>query len=167
MALQITPKKNPKCPCPCHYSTSGEYCVKCLFKWHTGGNLQKPYENVERDWYMIGNRRLFFRSKMEANIALYLDWLKKTKGDPVEWWYEKDTFVFEKILFGVRSYKVDFTLLRPGNTYEYWECKGFMDKKSRTKLKRMKIYFPDKKIVLIGPEEYKALSKWRNLLKWY
>jgi len=41
----------------------------------------------------------------------------------------------------------------------YVEVKGYMDSKSRVKLKRMKKYYPDVKVVLVGKKEYKSLEK--------
>ena len=129
-------------------------------------NAQKPYENVQSGYYIVGDRKMFFRSKMEANFALYLEFLK-VKGEIISWEYEPITFVFEKILFGTRSYKPDFRITKPNGAVEYFECKGYFDKKSRTKLKRMKIYYPNVKVSVIGKAEYRALAKWQKLLKWY
>lgn len=128
--------------------------------------MSKPYENVKNGYYQIGDRRIFFRSKMEANYALYLQFLKN-KGEIIDWQYEIKVFVFEKILFGTRSYKPDFQITEKSGRIVYHECKGYMDNKSRTKLKRMKIYFPDVKVVLVDSDQMRALSKWKKLLKWY
>lgn len=128
----------------------------------TGGH----YAHVERDFYEVGDRRIFFRSKMEANYALYLEFLKK-RGDILQWEYEPKTFVFDKILFGTRSYKPDFRVVRKNGSVEWHETKGFMNQKSKTKLKRMEKYFPNEKIIVIDNDQYRALSKWRSLLHWY
>lgn len=129
-------------------------------------NAPRTYENVKRGEYLIGERKLFFRSKMEANFALYLDFLKRM-GEIIDWQYEPKTFVFEKILFGTRSYKPDFAVTEKTGKIIYYECKGYMDKKSRTKLKRMRIYYPDVKIVLIDTTFYRSLHKWSKLLKFF
>lgn len=130
-------------------------------------NHQKPYANVERGYYIISpEKRLFFRSKMEANFALYLEFLLK-RGDIISWRYEPKTFVFEKILYGTRSYRPDFEVIEANGRTVYWECKGYMDRKSQTKLKRMRIYFPEVTVKLFDNKQYTALKKWKNLLKFY
>lgn len=93
---------------------------------------------------MSGRRKdlgdIFFRSKAEANYARYLNFLR------IKWQYEPKTFDFAKIRRGCVSYKPDFYLPEE----DRWiEVKGWFDAKSKTKLKRFKIYYP---------EEYKKLT---------
>jgi len=116
--------------------------------------------------YLIGNKNIYFRSKWEANYALYLEFLKKNKSIK-NWSFEKDVFIFEKIKFGTRSYRPDFKIFNNNGTFEYHEVKGWMDKKSATKLNRMRIYYPTIKIVLIQQNEYREIMKYKNLLKFY
>lgn len=92
----------------------------------------------------------YFRSSWEANYARFLNF------NGIKWEYEKKTFWFEKIRRGVRSYTPDFFLL---NEKVYHEVKGWMDKKSATKLKRMRIYYPDETVVVIGREFFKSANK--------
>ena len=54
------------------------------------------FGNVKRGWFDIAGKRLFFRSKWEANYALYLNFLVKQKQIK-DWNYEKDVFIFHKI----------------------------------------------------------------------
>lgn len=124
------------------------------------------YGNVKSGYYDINGIKYYFRSKWEANYALYLDYLKK-KGGIKLWEYEKDVFVFEAIKFGTRSYRPDFKLHNPNDTIEYHEVKGYMDAKSQTKLKRMKKYYPDIKIVLIDSKYMKSLNQWSKLLGFF
>src|SRR3990167_4727338 len=109
--------------------------------------------------YDIGNKKnMFFRSSWEANYALYLDFLIKNK-EIKSWEFEKDTFWFEKIKRGVRSYKPDFKVITNKDLIEYHEVKGWMDAKSKTKLKRMTKYYPKIKMVLIDEDCYKDIKK--------
>lgn len=101
---------------------------------------------------------IHFRSRWEANYARYLN-LLKSKAKIDHWEYEADTFWFEKIKRGVRSYLPDFKIFNLDGSIEYHEVKGWMDDKSKTKLKRMKKYHPDVKIVLIDEKAYKELDK--------
>jgi len=113
---------------------------------------------IQRGGYNIGGIEYYFRSKWEANYALYLEFLKDKK-EIQSWEYEKDIFVFDKIQFGTRSYRPDFKIKNNSGGIEYHEVKGYMDGKSKTKLRRMAKYYPDVKIVLIDQTFYKDIQK--------
>lgn len=99
-----------------------------------------------------------FRSRWEANFARYLNLLVGMK-EIQKWEYEPDTFWFEKIRRGVRSYLPDFKVWRNDGTVYYIEVKGWMDKKSATKLKRMKKYHPSVEIELVDEKRYRGIKK--------
>lgn len=101
---------------------------------------------------------LFVRSSWEANYARYLNWLKSI-GEIDDWEYEADCFVFEAIKRGTRSYTPDFKIYNTDDTIIYHEVKGWMDSKSKTKLKRMAKYYPEVEIVLIDEDAYRAIEK--------
>ena len=108
---------------------------------------------------------MYVRSSWEANVARYLNFLIKQKTI-FKWEYEPDTFWFENIKRGTRSYTPDFKIwdTENGDPY-YWEVKGYMDAKSKTKLKRMAKYHPDVKVVVIGKDEYNDIKKNKALIK--
>lgn len=118
-------------------------------------NKQRPgkFGNIQRGYFNINGKKIFFRSKWEANYALYLDFLVKQKQIK-KWEYELDVFVFDKIQFGTRSYRPDFKITNNDDTTEYHEIKGWMDKKSQIKLKRMAKYYPEIKLILIEKDSY-------------
>lgn len=116
------------------------------------------YPNVKRGYYDINGTTIFFRSMWEANYALYLDFLIE-KGKIIKWEFEPDTFIFEKIKLGTRSYTPDFKIYGLDGSIEYHEVKGYMDSKSKTKLKRMDKYYPDIKLHLVSKDEYCILKK--------
>ena len=91
----------------------------------------------------IGGKRFFARSAWEANIGAYLQFLRDKK-EIADWTHEpkEDEFWFDKIKRGTRSYLPDFKVWRNDGSIYYIEVKGYMDKVSATKLKRMKQYFP-------------------------
>ncbi len=99
----------------------------------------------------------YFRSRWEANYARFLNFMN------IEWSYEKKTFWFMNIKRGVRSYTPDFYLPR---TDEYHEVKGYMDAKSKTKLKRMKKYYPGVKIIVLDNLWFGAAKKqgWHKII---
>lgn len=104
------------------------------------------------------------RSRWEMNYACYLDFLVKYKQIK-DWEYESHTFWFDKIKRGVRSYTPDFLIYNNDGTIEYHEVKGFMDAKSKTKLNRMRIYYPKIKMVIIDSKRYKEIKKQSGLFK--
>ena len=116
------------------------------------------FGNIKRGWYDINGKKMFFRSKWEANYAIYLDFLIKQK-EIKKWEYEKDMFLFDKIISGTRTYRPDFKVFNNNGKIEYHEVKGWMDARSKTKLKRMEIYYPQIKMVLIDKFVYTDIKK--------
>lgn len=114
-------------------------------------------------WREIGDKRHYFRSRWEANYARYLQWLKE-RGDILEWEYEPETFWFDKIKRGVRSYLPDFRIHELNGSKPLHEVKGWMDARSKTTLKRMAKYHPEETIILIREKEYRALSRFSALI---
>lgn len=116
------------------------------------------YGNVQRGYYDINGTTMYFRSKWEANYALYLDKLIDLR-EIYKWEFEPYTFMFEAIKLGTRSYTPDFKVWTDENTFEWHEVKGYMDSKSKTKLKRFKRYYPTEKLVLIDAPVYNEIKK--------
>ena len=105
----------------------------------------------------LGN--IFFRSSWEANYARYLNYLI-SKGIIYKWEFEPDTFWFESIKRGVRSYLPDFKIWDSEISDPYYvEVKGWMDDKSKTKLKRMNKYYPNIRVDLVCQKTYRELQK--------
>jgi len=130
-------------------------------------NGQQPFGNIKRGHYDINGKEMFFRSKWEANYALYLDFLIKQKQIK-KWEYEPDVFIFDKIKFGTRSYRPDFKIYNNDMTIEYHEVKGHMTARSKTQLKRMTKYFPKIRLIIIDAEMYKDIKKKLDgILKFY
>jgi len=100
----------------------------------------------------------YFRSSWERNWARYLNFLVR-HGEISGWEYEPYTFWFENIKRGVRSYTPDFRVWENNGEYHWEEVKGWMDPKSKTKLKRMKKYYPDEKVIVVDSKRYKTIEK--------
>lgn len=128
------------------------------------------FENVERGWYRIGDKDCYFRSKWEANYALYLQWLKEQQ-EIKEWEYEpmpRFDFLDFKVnpprVVGL-GYLPDFKVINNDGTWYLVEIKGYSQ--GLQKLKRMKKYHPTVKIELVDAKEYKVLkNKIGRMLKW-
>ncbi len=99
-------------------------------------------------WREIGGKRIYMRSKWEWNYALYLQDLLES-GAIESWEYEPKEFWFLKIKRGVRSYKPDFRIVNLEGDVRWREVKGYLDAKSRTKIKRFKKYYPDESLSVI------------------
>lgn len=124
------------------------------------------YENIQRGEYLVGGKAMYFRSKWEANYALYLEFQKKQKVIR-DWHYESKFFDFPAISHGTTRYLPDFEIEENDGTTSYVEVKGYMDSRSKTKLRRMAKYYPQVKLILVQKAEMQALNKWKKLLKFY
>jgi hypothetical protein len=104
----------------------------------------------------LGNR--YFRSMWEANWARYLNFLVLHRQIRC-WEYEPQTFWFECIRRGTRSYTPDFRVTENDGQIVYHEIKGYLDRESRTKLKRMALYHPSVRIRLIDEACYRRNAR--------
>lgn len=117
---------------------------------------------TKKGWYESGDRRYFLKSSWELAYAIYLD--SELKSDKiVSWEYEPETFWFERIKRGIRSYTPDFKVKYSDGRVEYHEVKGYLDAKSKTKLNRMRIYHPDIVMKLVDRAVMKELDLLKNL----
>jgi hypothetical protein len=121
-------------------------------------NKGSIYSRANASWYAIKKKKYYFRSGWEVVYARYLEWLKNNKKIK-KWEYESDIFWFEKIKRGVRSYTPDFKVFNNDKTIEYHEIKGYMDDKSKTKIKRMAKYYPKVVLIVIDKKEYKPIKE--------
>lgn len=109
-------------------------------------------------WREIGGAKSFYRSAWEANYARYLQWLKE-RGEIAKWEHEPETFWFEAIKRGTRSYLPDFRVTENSGAVSYHEVKGWMDDRSKTKIKRMAKYHPHVKLIVIDSKAYRKIAE--------
>lgn len=109
-------------------------------------------------WREIGGKRNYYRSRWEANYARYLEWLKQN-GTIADWQHEPETFWFDAIKRGVRSYKPDFRVWEVNGQSNLHEVKGWMDARSKTTLKRMAKYYPAETVIVIREKQYKEIAR--------
>lgn len=112
-------------------------------------------------WRTIGGRGAFFRSSWEANYARYLDYRKRC-GLISRWEHEPLTFFFPGVISGPVSYLPDFRVTNKDASTEYHEVKGWMDAKSKLKLRRMKKHHPSIRIFVRSSKWFK---QWNSKLK--
>jgi hypothetical protein len=118
----------------------------------------RPETTWKAGWREVGGKRIYFRSRWEANYGCYLEWLKST-GHIAAWEHEPDVFWFEKIKRGCRSYLPDFKVTENGGAVAYHEVKGWMDDRSKTKIKRMRIYHPKVLLIVIDSKQYEEIRR--------
>ena len=110
-------------------------------------------------WAIVGNKEpSYFRSTWEFYYALFLEKLKQ-EGKILDWEHEPQIFRFVGIKSGTMSYLPDFRITHLNGTQEYVETKGYMDSKSATKIKRMRIYHPDIKLRVVEKDWFKQNLK--------
>lgn len=121
--------------------------------------MQRRYKGptTKKGWYTSGEHKYYLKSSWELSYAQYLD-TELENGRIIQWEYEPETFWFERIKRGIRSYTPDFKVKYPDGRIEYHEVKGYLDGKSETKLNRMRIYHPDVLMKLIDRAEMKRLG---------
>lgn len=118
-------------------------------------------------WRQIGDKRVYCRSKWEANYGRYLQFLKE-ESLIEDWDHEPKTFWFP-IKRGVVSYLPDFLVTNIENhpIKTYWvEVKGFWDARSKTKVKRFYKYFPEEVLKTVDGNWFKENNpKMRVIIK--
>ena len=121
-------------------------------------------------WREIGDRKIYARSRWEANYARYLEWLK-VNGQIKEWEHEPETFWFEGIRRGCVSYLPDFRVTENNGAVAFHEVKGWFDARSKTKIKRMAKYHPTVSLRIIAAPWFKEngrklsgiIPNWENM----
>lgn len=136
------------------------YAIKAAKTKMANGTYAMPRHKTtwKAAWREIGGKRKFFRSKWEANYAHYLQWLKE-KGQIAEWEHEPTTFWFEGVKRGTVSYLPDFRVIETDGRESYHEVKGWMDDRSKTKIKRMAKYHPKVKLIVIDSKAYESIKR--------
>ncbi len=101
----------------------------------------KTQVKSKKGWQIIGGKKIYFRSSWEVKYAKVLQCMKDYKLI-IEWEHEPKTFWFEKIKRGCRSYLPDFKVTLQNGSFVWIEIKGYLDSKSKTKIKRFRKYYP-------------------------
>lgn len=136
-----------------------EITMKGLKTRQSNGNLiNKRKASWKQQWAEIGGKRFYSRSSWEIKYAEILE-RQKSIGAIKDWEHEPTTFWFEKVKRGCRSYTPDFLVIHINGDIEYHEVKGWMDDRSKTKINRMRIYYPKIKLIVIDAKAYRNIIK--------
>ena len=119
---------------------------------------QRHKASWKAGWREIGGKRCYFRSRWEANYARYLQCLVEIKQIK-NWEHEPKTFWFEGVKRGSVSYLPDFRVTENDGSVAYHEVKGWMDNRSKTKLKRMAKYHPNVELIVINGAAYRDIER--------
>lgn len=129
---------------------------------------ERPKYWHEKEWgggpTVIDGKTYNFRSSWERIYAFYLQMLKE-KGVVIEWEYEPELFCFSNIKRGTKAYLPDFKVKFRGGRIEYHECKGWMDPKSKTKIKRFYENFPELNLKIINKDWFDAFKAGKFKIK--
>ena len=128
----------------------------CGIVWPKKKSTSRQYNSKQGKRKDLGD--IHYRSGWEANFARYLNFLK-SRNLIYKWEFEPDTFWFNEIKRGTRSYLPDFKIWEKKTSEPYYvEVKGHMDSKSKTKIKRMAKYYPNIRLDVVGKKEYTELK---------
>jgi len=126
----------------------------------SSGRADTPYAHHHRGYRIIDKKKIYFANRMEANYYRYLLWLKKQKH-LANFEYQPNPFDFRT--FGIDqgrvTYRPDFLVLQFDGFCYYVEIKGHMNASSKTKLNRMRKYFPQILVEVVHYGMYKKLEK--------
>jgi len=126
---------------------------------------KKPQKvSWKQGWRKIGGKRKYYRSRWEANYARWLQW-RKEQGEILKWEHEPETFWFEKIKRGCRSYLPDFKVTLLDGSHEWNEVKGWMDQRSITKIKRFRMCYPKETLEIIDAKWFKRNKNLAYIIK--
>jgi len=133
---------------------------------HANGTLNRPRFGTswKSGWREIGGIRKFYRSRWEANYARYLEFQKRN-GLIKSWVHESETFWFEGVRRGCVSYLPDFKITTNDGSIEFHEVKGWMDGRSKTKIRRMAKYHPDVKLIIRSGDWFKANKNLASIIQ--
>lgn len=133
-------------------------------QWHREKGPATPMYSNRKDGRREDLDNQYFRSAWEANVARYLNWLKE-QGQIAKWEYEPDTFWFEQIRQGTRSYRPDFKIWDSEDSEPYyWEVKGYDYARGQTARKRMAKYYPSIRVEVIDKDAYNEIRRWKGLI---
>lgn len=107
------------------------------------GFARPKFGNVETFY-----KGILFRSKLEANYAMFLD-SEKRKGRITSWKYEVAIPLHAKGGKKVGEYQVDFQVEFPDKHIEWHECKGRWTDIARWKVKHCRLEYSNRVLKII------------------
>lgn len=114
---------------------------------------------------IVDGRWVKFKSKLEYRWAQHLD-LMKTAGLKKDFFYEFHTFRF-KGENAPKEYTPDFLVRNNDNSFEYFECKGLLQKYDLDKFKALWDERPDVKLTIVFWRKPRLSVQKQNKLKRY
>ena len=120
-----------------------------------GGKRNRGHHRGRRT---IGGVERNFPNRWEANYCRYLHWLAE-HDEIAGYEYQPAYFTFP-IEHGITRYRPDFFVIAFGCDGDYYvEIKGYMDAASKTKMNRMKKYYPDITVKVVTNSDMAKLNR--------
>lgn len=108
--------------------------------------ISKDYKNYRCD-AMVGGKAYHFESLLEYRWAQYLEFLVQA-GHIVSWEYESPDCRFIMSPFG-KGYLLDFVTQDQKGQKEWYECKGYIERRDVTRFRQISKAYPKAKINLV------------------
>lgn len=114
------------------------------------------YSSNKKGWRRIGGKRYYFKSLWEMNFARFLEH-QKNCGEIHDWLYEPRIFNFSKKKYKHKphAYVPDFKVFLNKKEWVWFEVKGYMNYKSKEKLKRFYENYPNETLEVVGADWFK------------
>ena len=132
--------------------------------FETKKGFAKQYNNV-RVHAEVGGKIYTYKSKLEYRWAQHLEFLKLGSGIK-DWFYEFHTFYFSEDA-PTPQYTPDFLIRNNDNSFEYYECKGYVEKQTFDPLKALFDEWPAVKVTIVFGTKPKLSAQKRNKLERY
>ena len=126
--------------------------------------IRRKYGNVPVDAEIAG-RQFHFRCKLEYRWAQHLEVMKQA-GLIKDWFYEFHTFYFGPLHLPPR-YTPDFLVRNLDNSFEYFETKGMVEKRTLDALQAMFEERPAVRITVVFWQKPKISVQKRKKLERY
>lgn len=105
------------------------------------------------EWVTIGGKRFFSRSSWEAIYATHLQDLKE-RSIIADWHYEPDRFWVNQQW----NYVPDFRIDGLSGEREYHEVKGWMDARSKRKIKAFRKEYPSNRLIVRRARWFRGIA---------
>lgn len=124
------------------------------------------FGNIPTSLSFPGKNEVKFKSKLEANWALYLQFLKDAQ-EIIDWEYEPERLVFEGETQNPRTWTPDFYVYELDGSETIHECKGPMFPMVNSKARNCKARWDNKIWLIFATIDKKKIPQLKNSPKYF